>query len=224
MAISHLCTTCGADLARVRARREPYYGLPLVVCPHCGTPAVRRRHPLQKRWRSGRQLALSLTIIQAQLLLLIGFVVLTTVVCVQFGDDFSDRSLNFQQVGTTIIAALSFGLLPVALGTWLTAGLPHWRRAMPWIAFTLLILPMLSIDTLLLPSLTHLMPASGMTGEVGSCRWDLWLGRLAALAAILAVAVLGIPIGKGLTLAHDHARHALKRARLRRRRVRRAIA
>jgi len=224
MAISHLCTTCGADLARVRARREPHYGLPLVVCPHCGTPAVRRRHPLQRRWQSGRQLALSLTVILAQILLLIGFIVLTTVVCVQFGDDFSDRRINFRQVGMTAIVALSFGLLPVAIGTWLTAGLRHWRRAAAWLAFGLLILPMLSIDTLLQPALSQLMPASGASGATDVCRWDLWLARLATLAAILAVALLGIPVGKSLAFVHDYARRALRRMLLRRRRLRRAIA
>ncbi len=43
MAISHVCLSCGLDLARVRARLEPRYALPIVVCPDCGWAAVRRK-------------------------------------------------------------------------------------------------------------------------------------------------------------------------------------
>jgi len=211
MAISHLCMTCGADLAPIRARREEHYGLPLVLCPRCGTAAVRRQRPL-RRWRATRRLGISLAALLAQLALLTGFISLTIVVCVMFGEEMARGHFGIDQPETTVILALSFGLLPLGLGTWLTAGLRHWRGAAAWITFALLVLPMLSIDTLLLPWLACLVNDAGFAAEVGPCRWDLWIGRVVALAAIMGVALLGIPVAMALAFAHDRLRSGLRRA------------
>ncbi len=54
MPVAHACISCGTSLSRVRARRDPHYGLPLVVCPTCTRACVRRRHPLQAGWRRVR--------------------------------------------------------------------------------------------------------------------------------------------------------------------------
>jgi hypothetical protein len=224
MAISHLCTNCGSDLARIRARREPHYGLPLVVCPRCGASAVRRRHPLQRRYRSGKRLALSLAVLTAQLGLLAAFISLTTAVCVQFGDDLMQGDLDLSRPEMTVLAVLSFGILPITLGAWLKAGLPHWRRPIAWLVFALLVLPLLSIDTLLLPWLARSVPSLNLTLEWSVCRWDVWLGRASALGVIMLVALLGIPIGTGLVRLNDLARRGLWRTRLHRARRRRAIA
>jgi hypothetical protein len=224
MAISHLCTNCGSDLARIRARREPLYGLPLVVCPRCGICAVRRRHPLQRRYRSGKRLALSLAVLAAQLGLLAAFISLTTAVCVQFGEDFMRGGVELSRPEMTVLAVLSFGALPLALGAWLKAGLPHWRGAIAWLVFALFMLPLLSIDTLLLPWLARSIASLNLALQWDSCRWDLWLGRVSALGVIMLVALLGIPIGTGLVRLNDMARRGLWRLRLRRARTRRAIA
>jgi DNA-directed RNA polymerase subunit RPC12/RpoP len=223
MAISHLCITCGADLARVRARREEHYGLPLVLCPRCGTAAVRRQRPLG-RWWATRRLGISLAALLAQLALLTGFIWLTIFVCIELGREIALGRLGIDQPEKTIILALAFGLLPIALGTWLTAGLRHWRGAAAWITFALLILPMLSIDTLILPWLAILVNDAAFAAEVGPCRWDLWLGRLIALAAIMGVALLGIPVGMGLAFAHDRLRRGLRRAHRRHLRAQRVTA
>ena len=224
MAISHLCTNCGSDLARIRARREPRYGLPLIVCPRCGTCAVRRRHPLPRRYRSGKRLMVSLAVLVAQLGLLVAFTVLAIVVCVQFGDAFMRGDIEPSRPEMTVLAVLSFGVLPLALGMWLKAGLSHWRRPVAWLVFALVVLPMLSIDTLLLPWLARSIPSLDLTLQWDSCRWDLWLGRASALAALMSVALLGIPAGAGLGRLHDLARRGLWRFRLRQARMRRAIA
>jgi hypothetical protein len=185
---------------------------------------VRRRHPLQRRYRSGKRLAISLAAIVAQLSLLVAFTVLTIMVCVQFGDDLAQGGIDLKAAEMTVLAVLSFGLLPLALGAWLRAGLPHWRRAVAWLLFTLLLLPMLSIDTLLLPWLARAFPSLDLTLQWHSCRWDLWLWRLAALAFILLVSLLGLPLGAGLAHLSDRAQRGLWRFRLRRARARRAIA
>lgn len=54
MPLAHACISCGTSLSRVRAQRDPHYGLPLVVCPTCTRACVRRRHPLQAGWRRFR--------------------------------------------------------------------------------------------------------------------------------------------------------------------------
>lgn len=42
VARTHICIPCGLDLGRIAPTIEPLYGFPLVVCPRCGTPTVRR--------------------------------------------------------------------------------------------------------------------------------------------------------------------------------------
>ena len=72
MAISHLCISCGFDLARVRIRPDPFYALPIAICPDCGEAAVRRMHPMKQAWRTLLRLKTSLIALALQLAMLIG--------------------------------------------------------------------------------------------------------------------------------------------------------
>ncbi|MGD9693745.1 MAG: hypothetical protein AB7G17_06170 [Phycisphaerales bacterium] len=55
MAIAHVCEGCGHDLSRVRASREPVYGLWGVTCPGCGKMCPRGRETdagvARRAWR-----------------------------------------------------------------------------------------------------------------------------------------------------------------------------
>ncbi|MFN7020990.1 MAG: hypothetical protein ACK4WH_06645 [Phycisphaerales bacterium] len=42
MPIAHTCFSCGYELSRIAAPLDPVYRLPIVVCPGCQTPTVRR--------------------------------------------------------------------------------------------------------------------------------------------------------------------------------------
>lgn len=68
MALAHTCPTCGCELSRLAAPLDPVYRLPIVVCPGCREPSVRRSdgaravpreasRVLQAAWRLVRRLA-----------------------------------------------------------------------------------------------------------------------------------------------------------------------
>ncbi|MFN0010793.1 MAG: hypothetical protein ACKVS8_04020 [Phycisphaerales bacterium] len=59
MAVAHVCTTCGIDLAGVAPVREPVYALLVKFCPECrGAHAVWEggKHPTTAAWRYTRLL------------------------------------------------------------------------------------------------------------------------------------------------------------------------
>ena len=116
MAISHLCISCGFDLARVRVRPDPFYALPIVICPDCGDTAVRRRHPMQQAWRTVLRLKTSLIALAFQLAMLIGGGAAVVAVCVLVGDAWIVGDLVFPQREELIVAFLVFGVLPISLG------------------------------------------------------------------------------------------------------------
>ena len=221
MAISHLCLQCGADLAPVRAQREPIYGLPLVICPWCGTAAVRRVHPLRQRWRTMQRLSIALGILGGQAMLLAGFITLTIIVCVHFADLLVKTGLDAHEPDNGFVLALCFGALPVALGAWLTAGLSHWRRLAAWGSFGGLLLICLSFDTIIAPAFTQLTDGLNVTAAPIDCRWSPWAARVAVLLALLSIAGAGLPVGRLILAGLALTRSLLWRRRLRRQRARR---
>ena len=129
MGTAHVCPTCGMALARTRPVEDPRYGLMLVHCPGFGARWVRRRHPIQQRWRAALRVKRSVCALVAQLVLL---------VCVALG---SMTAVNVLESSRSDLASLlrhepltmvSAGiLLPIATGLWLTVGLSHWRGGRP---------------------------------------------------------------------------------------------
>jgi hypothetical protein len=77
MSLAHVCLGCGFDLARQRPRNEPYYGLPLIVCPRCATASVRRKHPIAVRWRQVRRVDWALSILLVKLLCALAITIAT---------------------------------------------------------------------------------------------------------------------------------------------------
>jgi len=223
MADSHLCLSCGSDLARVRARQEPHYGLPLVICPACGAAAVRRRHPLVRGWRTLRQLGTSAGVLAFQVAALGAGVGLVTSACIALGEDLVRGRLGRLETDQMATLLLMLVILSVALGTWLTAGLRHWRRSAAWVFFGGLVLVLLAADTVMRPVLTLVLRAGGFAEYAYSLELDEFVARSMCLAGILAVATAGIPLGTGLGGAGRILRRALVRGRRRRLRARRAL-
>jgi len=48
MPLSQCCRNCGVDLARIRPRTDPHYGLRLITCPACQCCDVRDRRPVTR--------------------------------------------------------------------------------------------------------------------------------------------------------------------------------
>ncbi|MCZ6851559.1 MAG: hypothetical protein O7F17_07955, partial [Planctomycetota bacterium] len=77
MAIAHVCMQCGMALTRLRPSRDPHYRLPMVTCPTCGQASVRRRHPIQQRWRAFTRAQTSVCALLLQILFLVALAAAT---------------------------------------------------------------------------------------------------------------------------------------------------
>jgi len=223
MAIAHVCIQCGWDLARVRPVRDPHYGLPLVICPQCHGTCVRRRHPIQQKWRAFLRLKTSLCAMfwhAVLLMLLLMFNVSTVVGLAEAaqGNRFSELLDERREVPVAFAVGLAVVLL--ITGTWLTAGLAHIRRWKVWMGWTVAVGLCSSIDIV-----EHLL------GRWLGIDWLLasnpeltrvWLLRMGMLAIMTVIALAGIPLGHRLQSAYRRHRRYYwrkRRARIRRRRI-----
>jgi hypothetical protein len=231
MAIAHVCLSCGFDLARIRARIEPIYRLPLVTCPRCGVHAVRRRHPIWRTYRTLLRVDAALTVLLVQFVLLVALLVANVCGALAVGE-VVDGAIQRRKLSEGEIAILvAFGLIvPIATGTWLTAGLAHWRRFAGWSAFFLSVALILFVAMgagffgravadhggldWLVPVLYVVRPPRAMLEM-----WKFIGMGLMVLPAIAGVAVLGIPVGIRLRRLGRLLRSRRWRWRRRRRRL-----
>jgi len=216
---------CGKDLARVRVQRDPHYHLPLVICPQCGTAAVRQRHPIIARYRQSRLIVLAMVGVLVQLasIGLFGFLNLMATVAVMMIMLEVPRYRNEDEV--RVVLVMSLLALPIATGTWLTVAFHHLRRWKVWLGWMLIMLLPIGIlgcalaateeftvgDPTLLAqfgwSTTAIIVASTMLFTIVA---------LAPLSVMMIVALLGVFPGRGLVWVHDVTCRGLWRARLRR--------
>lgn len=219
MAIAHVCMQCGMALTRLRAGRDPHYRLPMVTCTNCGQACVRRRHPIQRRWRAFARAQTSVCALLLQILLLVALAA-ATVGSIKWIEQMVRRgpSIRYQLQHDGWLIAYT-GILPAVLvGIWLTAGLSHWRRWWAWAAWGCLIACLLAIGPLLHSLGAPVVEVPRFYVVPGSFGLQQWLHRLAILGAIMVIATAGIPLGRGLRTAF--ARHRAHRWRKRRKRLR----
>lgn len=199
MAISHVCLSCGLDLARVRARLDPHYALPIVVCPDCGRAAVRRKHRIGRRTL---KLLASLVALIVQAGLAAAGVFGLTVVSHELGGMLARGGLGALPREEIILRLAACAAFAVALGAWLTAGLGHCRRLRTWLVF-------LGAGAVMV----SLVPLFDALPE--------WLPeRYAMLALVMAVATAGIPVGMLARTAGRGIERVVWRSRRRRLRAR----
>src|SRR5262249_31403891 len=144
MALAHICLGCGLDLARQHPRKEPHYGLPLVVCPRCATACVRRRHPIVVRWRQFRRVDWALSILVVKMLWALatitatGFTMFGALMLMarwpQIEHEFTS-GWKSHLFALGMAAAWAFVILPCIIGAWITAGLGHLTRRQAWIGW-----------------------------------------------------------------------------------------
>jgi hypothetical protein len=163
----------------------------------------------------------SLIALAFQLAMLIGGGAAVVAVCVLVGDAWALGDLALPQREELIVAFLAFGVLPVALGGWLTAGLGHVRRLHAWLLFSLAALVLISLDCVGEPLAGRALGALGLSLTPIDFRWDLLSARVAVLTAIMTIAIAGIPFGMLARVGHRRWRRNRWRARRRRLRARR---
>lgn len=208
---SHLCLECGGDLCRERAKPDPHYGLPMVVCPQCGTAAVRRRHPVERRLRSVRRVGTSLSTVALQLSLLVLLTVLVVLTCSEMRADLDLAAVVAGDPDALVAVLFGCVALPVGIGIWLTAGFGHWPRGTPWLVFPLFPLVFLTFGTV----------GRRIVGiDESAAAWSRWRAETGVLITMMIIALAGIPIGRLCRTAHASAIRWLWRTRRRRMRQR----
>ncbi|MFK7959029.1 MAG: zinc ribbon domain-containing protein [Phycisphaerales bacterium] len=232
MSRSHLCSECGRELARVRARREPVYGLWLVTCPHCGRHQARRRDPWREliRWflrADALVTAAGLQLAAAAASCIIGLIAVAGGWELLTGTDGNVPTDPQAIVAYAIFAVGGAGVC----GAWLTAGLLHWRRWAAWTVYGLGLF-LASFGIVVFANATELWQARGrdddwgtllriMTGPPGRRMLVADAGIVVALTGtFLAAATVGLPIGWGIVWITSRLR--MLRWRTFRRRARRA--
>ena len=215
MALAHVCLGCGFDLARHRPSREPYYGLPLIVCPHCATACVRHRHPIAVRWRQFRRIDWALSILVLKMLCALaiaiatGFTIFAALMLLarwpEIEPEFTAR-WKIHVFELVMAAAWAFAILPGIIGAWITAGLSHLTRRQAWTGW-------FGFMSVVIAGIAALI-ASGSSNEYGGYRFEpgavenvrdfaiafaafFSLGML-MFTSIVLCAIMGVPIGRVL--------------------------
>lgn len=225
MAIAHICLDCGWDLARVRPRMEPYYGLSIVRCPRCDGASVRRVHPLLKGWKSLRRVDWAMTILVVQIILASAATAATVLAVVSLvaatGMVIADKAGSdiawFFFVPLAVVAPL--------VGAWLTAGLGHHRRLIVWllwIAWTTLVALVAVVSPFVVTGKFDfaeigLGTASTAQVAIAAVAWffALWM---TGLLIFMTAAAVGIPLGMAFLWMAARARTQQWRWRRRMRR------
>lgn len=228
MAMAHVCLGCGFDLARQRPRNEPHYGLPLIICPRCASPSVRRRHPLVARWRQFRRVDWAVSILGFKLLVALVIATATAytvLVALLMAIHWPPPSAELIVVRS--FAAWAFIALPIIVGAWITAGLNHLTRRQAWVGWgALMSTCVLCIAALLASGSAKYEFEPGTVEHVRGFFSSLLIFSMLGmtmLGAIQVCAAMGIPAGKGLLkLAALNRRLRWRRRRRRFRKVRTA--
>ncbi len=215
MALSHICIGCGLELSRRRTSPDPHYGLPVVVCPGCSVPSV-RRPGMRLGWRAGRRQRRALLTLAAQSAFGLFLLGATVGLTIGFVDERTGLLESLRLLGgllagaadwgdydsTPAILLLSLTAVSITAGAWLTVGLAHCTRRYVLAGWAVL------IQAAVLAS-----PAAGNWVEKANFE-----GLAAAAAYSGLAAVLGLPVGWAIQRALRARAHAVFLRRRQRRR------
>jgi len=228
MAIAHVCLGCGFDLARVRAFREPHYGLPLVVCPRCQAATTRRRHPLWSAFRRFKRLDFTITVLGLQLSLAALLAVFTPFGSLAMVVGVSGTQRNTFDSDLWWLYFWPLAIIGPLTGAWLTMGFSHLNRGrtfLGWYAF----LCCITFFGWLLAAVRDDLDSQFMVVQLDPERWPVlargavgYVSHAIAMGAVMLSAVAGIPLGWGFQRLTGNLRQTLWRNRRRKRRLRSA--
>lgn len=242
--MSHICLSCGRDLARVRALVEPHYGLPVVVCPDCGRAVVRRRAPIIVRWRQFRRLRRSVLGLAWRVGVLAAALGATVPVILNLASDLFRGGLRgpvgifkamigldlagrrvlvswFESNQYEIVGVLAASLM---VGVALRLALSHLGRGNALIVWIVLLTLCLSLDPF------WEMIGAWVMGVEDKASVDLfppvreWLLRLMIATLTVGVSAVGLPIGAAAERAMTDRRSFAWRRKYVRQHARRAGA
>ncbi|MHC4990463.1 MAG: hypothetical protein ACYTGC_05730 [Planctomycetota bacterium] len=224
MAIAHICYRCGTDLARVRAHREPHYGLLLLQCPGCCRFLARRRHPLHEFWRGLRRVDWALTIVVFNVLALICLLILTAGNAAWFGREILEDGAAGLLSDHRVPLFGCFVLTPILVGAWLAIGLPHWRRTTAWAMFTVAasLMTLLVVVMGVIDDLIDNLDTGASLRQIALSGGHTMAWALVAVVLTVALAPIGVLPGRGLawlTRKWRQSVRSLRRRRLRRERT-----
>lgn len=236
MAISHICLTCGLDLARVRAQFDAALGLPVVTCPECGRHCVRRRHPLIAGWRRGFRLRTALWTLIGQLVVTVVMAVQIAAISRRIAEEMiaDDSTLiaivrnayrvqagpgGFDVGGVGPWSMTTWLVASVLVGVWLGSAFPHWRSWAIVPLWALWLIAMLSIEYI---ALAAFFPFAWLAGaDVWRPDSGWWLVAMQVVLASLAISVAATPLGRPARFLWSNVQRKRWRKRLNRvRRIR----
>jgi len=199
MAIAHVCTACGHDLARIRAALDPHYSLPLVRCDRCGACCVRRVHPVLAGFRALRRVDWSLTVLAVQITLLASFALVWIIAVPNVAWELVQQYPG-RYTRAHLEALWTVGVIGVFTGTWLRVSFSQFRFHRAVMVWTLLTTAGIAAVSALLNCdqvLWHLLG-----GDVSRARLWIEKGAIAELSLLLlmcapAIAVLAVAVWPG---------------------------
>lgn len=152
-----------------------------------------------------------------QLATFAGLTVGMTLVCIVSAAELSAGRLPGPRdpLAQSIVVGL-IAVLSVAVGAWLTIGLAHWRRWVAWSSFAAWMTVVLGGDVFIGPCLAWILDRIVTEDTRIPFYPHEWILRLGVLAALMLVAVAGIPAGNALGRLWQAFRRQRWRARRRR--------
>lgn len=219
MAIAHVCEGCGHDLSRVRAAREPVYGLWVARCPSCTKVSPRSRVSDRSLRRKFARVYLALLRLELRLTG-VGVCVLANAIASYALAEAYAYSYFIDRAEWTL-----FGASHLVGGAFVHLSWSHLHPVRRWLTLwgivsVIAVLPVFG-------SVGQWVLAGLWPGSFSPAYWDTGglVARLVLAPALTGGALLaGYPVALGLGLMHDVVRAARWRSQLSRARQRRFSA
>ncbi len=216
MAIAHVCQGCGRDLARVRASREPVYGLWVAACPGCARVSPRARRTDRALLTRVGRIYFALLRLEVRTAGLAFMVIAASMGAYALGETFA-HSYPLERAGMVLLGATH-----LIGGAFVHLAWSHHHVVMRWAALTgivgfIAVVPLMAWGVMLGLAVWWPELIQAFEFEGASLRARLVAAPVLAGGALL----IGYPVAAGLGAMHEVVRASRWRSRLSRARTRR---